>query len=534
MVAVREMSRSLAKVAVAVVFTGPVGGLQEAAAQAIELFAGNSGPTADTLTRLLTDLEVGLTALARSEHVPDDVVERALANARLTVERHGLTASELVDAGLDPQRAVAVVLARSDGLLRQLDEADEALCRRAVEQVYGTLVRHAATLPDLTAEYRQTVLHRLESLDSLPAAVRTILIQARAHTLLVDPARHWFGDRYSSSALLRPEYRVVPFWGREEILADLTHWVEAGHTVATRLYTAVGGMGKTRLMMEACSRLRAAGWRAGFLAEQDERVTAEQLAILGHGVRGVAIVVDYCETRVPMVGRVIGAALAASTQVRIVLLARSTAEWWSRLRQLPDAVGDHLGGPATSVRSLPSLTQDQPSRDAMFSLAVNSFGHVLGRSTETAPPLASSTARQTYERVLFVLIKALAVVNGAQVDGERQLLDYTLGREQRFWDEELVSQGLGLLAGRPIRQAAAVATLAGQATTYTEAVNLLSTAPLLRDQPAATVGRMAELLHRLYPAERWLNGVQPDLLGEHLVARVIEEDPDVLGVFGGP
>ena len=35
----------------------------------------------------------------------------------------------------------------------------------------------------------------------------------------------------------------------------------------------------------------------------------------------------------------------------------------------------------------------------------------------------------------------------------------------------------------------------------------------------------------LYPADGWLEGVQPDLLGEHLLLRAGQEDPSILRVF---
>jgi hypothetical protein len=79
-----------------------------------------------------------------------------------------------------------------------------------------------------------------------------------------------------------------------------------------------------------------------------------------------------------------------------------------------------------------------------------------------------------------------------------------------------------------------VATLAGQAGNRTEAIRLLaSSAPLLGGQSAVVVDAVAELLHRLYPGEAWLQGVLPDLLGEHLVERALDEDPDLLGAAFG-
>jgi hypothetical protein len=97
--------------------------------------------------------------------------------------------------------------------------------------------------------------------------------------------------------LLRPEYGVVPFWGRDDTIADIMAWSADSAAVSARLYVGAGGMGKTRLMIEACGRLRLTGWRAGFLRDDESRVTAEQLNIIGCDTRGVVVVVDYSETR---------------------------------------------------------------------------------------------------------------------------------------------------------------------------------------------------------------------------------------------
>jgi hypothetical protein len=36
------------------------------------------------------------------------------------------------------------------------------------------------------------------------------------------------------------------------------------------------------------------------------------------------------------------------------------------------------------------------------------------------------------------------------------------------------------------------------------------------------------MLHELYPGERWIEPILPDLLGEHLCQEELEQDPDAL------
>jgi len=128
---------------------------------------------------------------------------------------------------------------------------------------------------------------------------------------------------------------------------------------------------------------------------------------------------------------------------------------------------------------------------------------------------------------------ALAAVQGERLRTEEELLDWALRRERGFLDQGVRSIGCGQLAGHPILQCAAVATLAGSAPDRRAAAELLARAPLMGGQTAAVVDTVAELLHRLYPGQTWLQGVLPELLGEHLIESATVADPDLLGVVFG-
>jgi hypothetical protein len=523
----RQWGRALARVALAVVFTGPVGALKEAADQTVELFWRDPAVDGDVAGEVLRSVGDAVDALARAEHLAAGAGERAVLDAEAAIAAHGLTAAELMAVSLDPARATEIVLTRATRLLAA---TPGDLAGRVVRAVYEALVAAAPTVPELAAAYQRTVLTRLTELRSLPADARRHVLHTTAFALLADPSRTWLADRYPTSALLRAEYGVVPFWGRAELVDDLTGWAELGPPVGVRLYTAAGGMGKTRLLIELCRRLRGAGWRAGFLRQDVTHVEAAHLTHLGRDVPGVLAVVDYCETRQQAVGRLVDAALRSGTNTRIVLLARAAADWWHQLRQLPDALGDFLNGPAVTVHSVPPLAPDPVRRKEVTDLARHTFAQVLGRA---APDDAGELSADAYDRVLFLHLRALAAVEGSAADDVRALLDFALRREQGFWDSGLRAADLPLLTGRPIRQAAALATLAGSAGDLDAATRLLARAPLLAGQPAASIGRVAELLHRVYPSEAWLSGVQPDLLGEHLVEQVIEDDPRLLAAVYG-
>lgn len=525
-----RLGRAVARSVIAVVFTGPLGALQAASEQAVDLFWNEASIDKDPIDKALSSIGDAVERFACSEHLPDGSATRAVDNARLVITRFGLTASELMAVSLDPRLAAGMVMSRASRLLTTFDEADTELTGHVVHTVYASLVDAAPRIPEFASAYQRELLSRAARIKSMPEDVRQFMLHVGAHAMIADPSRVWSPHHFPVSALLRAEYGVVPFWGREDEITDLAEWANTPAQVAARLYTAAGGMGKTRLMIELCRRLRTKRWRTGFLRPEVSQVLPEHLTRLGHDAAGVLIVVDYCETRQSVVADLIGAALTTSANVRVVLLARAAADWWHQLRRLPDAVGDFLNGPAVTVQRLFPLAPDSTSRKEVAELAADTFARLLERPQ---PGVGGDLTADVYDRVLFLHLRALAAVDGTTADGFRDLLEFALRREQGFWDAGLRAADLALLAGRPIRQAAAVATLAGSASGREQATRLLAQAPLLAGQPAAVLEQVAELLHRTYPSDQWLAGVQPDLLGEYLVEQAIQEDPSLPAALYG-
>src|SRR4029077_3761355 len=66
--------------------------------------------------------------------------------------------------------------------------------------------------------------------------------------------------------LLFPEHNVVPFAGREDLVAELADWCTGrdGPGLAVRTITGGGGSGKTRLAAQLCLRVAGSGLDAGF------------------------------------------------------------------------------------------------------------------------------------------------------------------------------------------------------------------------------------------------------------------------------
>lgn len=363
-----------------------------------------------------------------------------------------------------------------------------------------------------------------ETLDHTSASLRD-----RANGLVGIVRQPWDPERMPPGALLRPDCAAsVPFHGREEEFGDLEDWCVAHRTLGIRLYTGAGGIGKTRLFLELCDRLRGRGWRAGFLLAEAAHASADLWAALIGQASPTLLVIDYAEHRRGEIAALLRALVRARDgHVRIVALARGDGDWWELLKSEGHGVGDLLAGPSTRVHELRPLAMGAAQRQASYLMAARTFAGALGvPMSQAVPPDLSA---DHFERVLLLHMSALAAVEGVPVAGDQGILDYVLRRERRFWAKQLVARGLPLVLDHAVAEAMAVITLGGGANDGAHARLILRQLPLLKDQTELIRREIAELLHSAYPGTAFIEPMMPDLLGEHLIQ--IEFGKDATGVL---
>lgn len=522
----KKVAAAVAKTAVAVLLTGPAAGLGEAARQAIELAADTGHQrTADAILRRL---RTGLEEFAVAERIPGTVLDQAFLAAELAIRQGGVSVAECIDLNMDPHRITNRVLARAGDLLTDLDAGAADITRRIIRAVYDQILTDPQALPELERQFQRHVVTRLARLDTIPEETAQAIQALTPVAMLTNPRRLWNGKMLPESSLLRAEFATVPFHGRGNTMEELDDWCTRWPDAAFRLYTGAGGMGKTRLMIEACDRMRSRGWHAGFLSSD-----AGAWDALFETDAPLLVTVDYAELKRPQLRVVIEHMLRRRNgrRTRLAALARGRGDWWEDLIRTGHGVGDFLSGPALSIRALTPVAPTPEQRADSFQRAARSFAARLGRPSPGAVFEPPDLSPRYFDRVLFVHLAALAVVLGQDPGDENALLDFALRRERGFWDDAVAVAGFTDLRGRAVLEAAVVATLAGRIGTRKEAIELIGKAPMLAGQPATAVAALAEVLHTLYPGDGWLEGVQPDLLGEHLLLRSVQEDPSILRVF---
>ncbi len=341
------------------------------------------------------------------------------------------------------------------------------------------------------------------------------------------PELEWRPEISPPGALLRADYGIVPFHGREKERSDLYAWCSEGPAVRVRLYTGPGGMGKTRLALEIAKLVRQEGWRAGFLEPDAVRSPEEAWNAISRRGGKVLAIVDYAETRRELVIPLLRRLYATDAgPIRLILLARAALDWWEQFKAEGQGVGELLTGPATSRHSLPALALTVPERSESYRLAGQAFAQRLNRNAPTEPPEGVETA--LFERVLLLHMAALASIEGVKVKGEDGVLDYVLQRETRYWKDRAIDRQIDATLVAGIGRAMAAITLGGGVRSEAEALEVLRQLQAFQGQSGDVLLAVARLLRECYPGDRWIEPILPDLLGEHLVQREMERGADEL------
>ena len=327
------------------------------------------------------------------------------------------------------------------------------------------------------------------------------------------------------SELLRPRHAVVPFVPRGDLLDHLMTWREREGPLSVLVLTGAGGFGKTRTAVEACRGAEAAGWTAGPLDADSTDGLRELVTWRGRTL----VAVDYAETRPELVTTLLGRLLrrrnAAPVRVLLVVRQGGTRQNLVELFATGDARDDiarllveaELVGLGHGEREL--------DRRELFAAAGREFAPILGGG---APPVPDLYAEH-FERPLFVLAAALlAVTDPALAVGELsadELMAQVLDRhESAYWERADTRRALHLdPADR--RTAVALAALCGLGDDEADE-RLVRLVPALRDTSAERVRHVLRWLRELYgPA----GVLEPDILGEVLVARTVGGAPGLVG-----
>ena len=364
------------------------------------------------------------------------------------------------------------------------------------------------------------------------------LVEPKQDKLSPDPRR------ILPSELLQARYAVTPYIDATGAKADCVAWSLSGERAAGRLIHAPGGFGKTRLMIEVAAELRARGWTAGFFDRahrQDADILKQRWQALEQRVRhgedaGLLLVVDYAEGRQAEVAE-LGMLLAnapGDRPLRLVLLARSGADWWERLRDEHPELQRlfRRGAGAGDAEALQPIASPKQRR-ALFETSTRQFWPILraqGVAKPSQPP-ANERLRliwngKGFERPLAIQMEALlwlCAASPAEASVAAQL-NAVLGLERKHWEK--LCGALDGDARRDMERGAAQVTLVGGTPSRAASERLLMEDDFYKGRRTARVDVAAPLGHlaRVYLRGAGLAAIEPDLLGEHHAAMTADDE----------
>lgn len=343
----------------------------------------------------------------------------------------------------------------------------------------------------------------------------------------------------SPASLLRADAAVVPFHGRDDLLARLRAWCSGREPRSAWLLTGAGGQGKTRLARHFADQVRRLGWATVVLTASGG---LDDIGWLSSVRTPLFLVIDYVEHRRDQL-RVVGRKLQErnpDAPLRVLMLARADGEW---RRRLPDGWTFAVAHTASNSEELAALNEVPGQSERNFRRAARSFAARLCqlpgyqditeqtwlRRAETMLSPAfrpSSTALEVQLSALVALLQADGRTPVSDpVAAAKDLLDR---HEENYWDH--VAGQHGVVAHTVNRRAAVAAACLLPATDREEALDILARTSI--DELSGT-GRtaIAEWLKALYPApapSQFWGGLQPDLLAEVLVTQAVADHKGLL------
>jgi Tetratricopeptide repeat len=386
-----------------------------------------------------------------------------------------------------------------------------------------------ATLWEITRERRENaalkVKRRAAASTAFPVTVSTADASDVADTnSLSEHGAAWY---------LRPEAEVVAFWPRSE-LVELRKWCSAEGHMRVRLVTGEGGTGKTRLGVQLSRDLVHDGWRSMWVAREQELAAVAAVRAIGEPA---VLIVDYAETRPDLAAMLAEAASADDApDMRVVLLARSTGEWWQQVVNSADYLLGRVLEAAEPITLGPVTTLG--TQHELFAEALSAFAARLG----IACPDASFTLIEPEPVILVVHAAALlSILDQADVEGvpgrprtTEEILVGLLGHEARYWHKTAVARGL--IIDPSLQRLAVTAGCLIGADDEADATALLARVPDLADS-AERRGQIARWLHDLYPgtwasdsaaAVDWIGPLSPDRVAEELITAELSTRPSLL------
>ena len=356
--------------------------------------------------------------------------------------------------------------------------------------------RHSTAQPS-KRKVLESFFSRSDGYLSLEGVASTLSVPATS-------TRFWNPDNSPPAALLRPEFRVVPFFGRQPERRRLERWLHGPGDCAVALITGRGGRGKTRLAIELGLALDSSLWSCAF-TDDAMPVKANHLQIIDYVEDQSLSLVETFETM----------RQHAKGRTRLLCLARNAGDWWTRVQSESQEFADLCQHPERFVRlRLAEVAASDEEAIALYDLASEAFADALSRE-RIETPSASPFGRDA----LSICIESLSsYLGGAErASDEASAYTYMLARERAFIYRKLRSSGVSDSYYRLFESLVAIVTLKAGLSSRDELDRLMRVFRDHHQLPAEVVERFRAVLEKIYGSGSVIEPLQPDRIGETLL-----------------
>jgi hypothetical protein len=204
------------------------------------------------------------------------------------------------------------------------------------------------------------------------------------------------------AALLRPEFAIVPFSGRQPQFQALTSWCESRLPSGLAVVVGAPGVGKTRLVLEFSRRMMARGWRCGLLPPRPDDISS---LIRAEPRRSFLYVIDDADRQQLDIDKVLRSLRQHSGDMRfrLIVVGRDAGAWWEPLRV---NVGSESPSYDQALAVELKTPQDHELRDRLFSDALSAFSSKL----RVRKPEDSTLPDCGQDSILKILATALIII----------------------------------------------------------------------------------------------------------------------------
>ncbi|MFE9950194.1 tetratricopeptide repeat protein [Streptomyces sp. NPDC005531] len=342
--------------------------------------------------------------------------------------------------------------------------------------------------------------------------------------------------------MLRPEYGVADFIGRDREMAELSSWRDSRLQFSVMLVHGAGGQGKTRLAMHFAEDSTARDWQALEASHDTSPTTSSRPGTAEREIDGrLLIIVDYAETwPIDDLLHLFNGVMHRKAVSRVLLLARSTGNWWRKLHERLKSLDA-----APHQISLSPLAETKRDGASVFRRAVTRFADLLDVDEDSAksvsPPVMTGDG---WRSVLSIHAEALLATEAAGRSDisapnkhagpseARTQSAHLLKREFRHWH---ALHSAGKLSTRPeiMGRMVFIATLT-RALPYPHALAALRQADLVETRMEAY--SLLKDHAYCYPPDEpntALEPISPERLGEDFLALTVPGH-NVEGFVGDP